>query len=104
MPLWMKQTLIWLYLQRHGTGNGLSNIKDTFTESFQLQISVLHQSMCIFKTSLSNSYDGWAKYKEKVPDAGLQISVGHQTMTDRKSLTDLKLFQWDIVSQRKIQT
>ena len=37
---------------------------------------------------------------------GLQISVGHRTMTDRnKCLTDLKLFQSDIiVSERKIKT
>ena len=46
------------------TGNGLS----TFAERLQLQMSVLHQSMCIFKAGLSSSYDGWAKYKEKVPD------------------------------------
>ena len=31
--IWMKQTLIWFNLQRDGTGNGLSNIKDTFAES-----------------------------------------------------------------------
>ena len=56
--LWMKQTLIWFNLQRDGTGNGLSNTKDTFAESLQLQISVLHQSMCILKAGLSSSYDG----------------------------------------------
>ena len=55
-------------LHINGTGNGLSNIKDTFAESFQLQISVLRQSMCIFKAVLSSLSDGWAKYKEKVPD------------------------------------
>ena len=49
------------------TGNGFSNVKDTFAENFQLQMSVLHQSMCIFKAGPSSSYD-WAKYKEKVPD------------------------------------
>ena len=64
----MKQTLIWFNLQRDGTRNGLSNIKDTFAESLQLQMSVLHQSMCIFKAGFSSSYDGWAKCKEKVPD------------------------------------
>ena len=53
---------------RDGTGNGLSNIKDTFAETLLLQMSVLHQSMCIFKAGLSSSYDCWAKYKEKVPD------------------------------------
>ena len=46
------------------TRNGLS----TFAESLQLQMSVLHQSMCIFKALKSSSYDGWIKYKEKVPD------------------------------------
>ena len=55
-------------LQRDGTETGFSNIKDTFTENLQLQISVLHQRMCIFKIGLSSSYNDWAKYKEKVPD------------------------------------
>ena len=39
--IWMKETLIWFNLQRDGTGNVLSNIKDTFAESLQLQMSVL---------------------------------------------------------------
>ena len=60
----MKKTLIWLSLQRDGTGNGVPNIKDTFAKSSQLQMSVLHQSMCIFKAGLSSSYDCWEKYKE----------------------------------------
>ena len=77
----MKRTLIWFNLQRDGTGNGMSNIKDTFAECLnglsnikdtfgeclQLQMSVLQQSMYIFKAGLSSSYDCWAKYKEKVP-------------------------------------
>ena len=67
MLFWMKQTLICFSLERNGTGNGLTNIKDTFVESFQLQISVLHQGMCIFKASLSILSDCWARYKEKVP-------------------------------------
>ena len=66
--IWMKKTLLWFNLQRAGTENGLCNIRDTFAESLQLQMSVLHQSMCIFKAGLSSSYDCWAKYKEKVPD------------------------------------
>ena len=47
--IWMKQTLIWFNLQRDGTRNGLSNIKETFAENLQLQMSVLHQSMNIFQ-------------------------------------------------------
>ena len=50
--IWMKQTLIWFNLQRDGTRNGLSNIKETFAESLQLQISVLHQRMSIFQSSM----------------------------------------------------
>ena len=64
----MKQTLIWFNLHRDGTGNGLSSTKDTFAESLQLQMSVLHQSMCIFKALKSSSYDCWVIYKEKIPD------------------------------------
>ena len=68
--IWMKQTLICFNLQRDGTGNGLSNIKDAFAESLQLQISVLHQSMSIFHSSrlVSKVHDDWAKCQEKLPD------------------------------------
>ena len=69
----MKQTLIWFNLQRDGTRNGLSNIKETFAESLQLQMSVLHQRVIyehfpVFNAGLSSSYDGRAKCKEKLPD------------------------------------
>ena len=47
--IWMKQRLIWFNLQRDGTRNGLSNIKETFAEILQLQMSVLHQSKIIFQ-------------------------------------------------------
>lgn len=45
MLFWMKYTLICFKLQRNETGNRLSNIKDIFTERFQLQMLALHQSM-----------------------------------------------------------
>ena len=48
-----KKILLWFNLQRDGTGNGLFNIKDTFEEGLLLQMSVLHQCMCIFKAGLS---------------------------------------------------
>ena len=41
---------------------------DALAESFQLQMSVLHQGMCIIKADFSSLCDGWAKYKEKNPD------------------------------------
>ena len=72
--------LVCFNLQRNRTGKGLSNIDDTFAESFQVQISVRHQSMCIFKAGLSSLSDGWSKYKQKVPD------------THKSSLQNLKIF------------
>ena len=64
----MNQTLILFNLQRNAIGNGFPNM-DSFPESLLLKMSpLLHQSMCIFKAGLSRSYDGQAKYNEKVPD------------------------------------
>ena len=55
--IWMKQRLIWFNLQRDGTRNGLSNIKETFTE-----MSVLCTKVWAFsKAGISSSYDGWGK-------------------------------------------
>ena len=54
--IWMKQRLIWFNLQRDGTRNGLSNIKETFAESLQLQMSVLHQRTSIFQSSMLVSH------------------------------------------------
>ena len=73
----MKQTLIWFNLQRDGTGNGLSNIKDTFAESFQLQISVLHQSMSIFKAGLSSQVHMMARQNVKKAPQGIPNSSLH---------------------------
>ena len=88
----MKKTLIWFNLQRDGTGNGLSNIKDTFAESLQLQMLVLHQSMCIFKAGLSSSYDCWAKYKEKVPDVSGPNQMLKENAVPNSSLHSLKVY------------
>ena len=58
----MKQRVIWFNLQRDGTRNGLSNIKETFAENLQLKMSVLCTKVWAFsKAGLSSSYDGWAK-------------------------------------------
>ena len=37
------------------TGSELSNTTYTLAESLQLEISIMHQSMCIFKAGLSIS-------------------------------------------------
>ena len=51
--IWVKQRLIWFNLQRDGTRNAFSNIKETFAEILQLQMSVLHQRMSIFQSCWS---------------------------------------------------
>ena len=37
-----KQRLMWFNLQRDGTRNGFSNIKETFAENLKLKMSVLY--------------------------------------------------------------
>ena len=67
----MKQRLIRFNLQRKGTRNGFSDIKETFTENLRLKISVLCTKVWAFtKAGLSSSYvmAGQNKCKEKVPD------------------------------------
>ena len=91
MLISMKQTLIWFNLQRYGTGNGLPNTEDSFAESLQLRTSVLHQSMCIFKPGLSSSYDGCAKYKQKVSDQN-SIKMLKQHAIPISSLANLKIY------------
>ena len=96
----MKQTLIWFNLQRNGTGNGLSNIKDTFSESLQQQMSVLFQSICIFKAGLSNLSDGWLKYKEKVPDkSDPKRKMLKQHPIPNSSLQNLKIYLSKMVQE-----
>ena len=42
---------------RDGSGNGLSSTKHAFAERLQLQMSILHQSICIFKALKSSLFD-----------------------------------------------
>ena len=53
-------------------------------------MSVLHQTMCIFKTGLSSSYDGWAKYNEKVPDVSEPNQNVETTCNSKLKFTWLK--------------
>ena len=62
----MKQRLIWFNLQRDGTRNGLSNIKETFAENLQLKILVLCSKVRLL--SQVHMMAGQNKCKEKVPD------------------------------------
>lgn len=55
-------------LQINENGNWLSNIKDASTEWFQLQTSVLYQTICISKAGVASLRHVLAKYKDRVSD------------------------------------
>ena len=72
-----------------------------------LQDQHLHLDIASVQQAIHNNKTiiKWAKTQQQLAHAELQIRVGHWTMTGRnKCLTNLKLFQSDIVSKRKIKT
>ena len=66
----MKRRLIWFNLQRNGTRNRLSNIKETFPENLQLKMLVSAPKYEHFPRLVSQVHmmTGRNKCKEKVPD------------------------------------
>ena len=93
--IWMKQRLIWFNLQRDETRNGLSNIKKTFAESLQLQMSVLHQRMSIFQSSrLVSKVHMMAvqNIKKKYLMCQIPIKMLKQHATPNSSLHNLKIY------------
>ena len=52
-------------------------------------MAVPHQSMCLFKAGLS-SYDSWANYTEKVPDASDPNQNVETTCNSKLKITTLK--------------
>ena len=95
MLIWIKQTLIWFNLQRDGTRNGLSNIKETFVESWQLQMSVLHQPVSIFQSSMLVSQVhmmAGKNVKKKIPMCQIPIKMLKQEVTPNSSLHNLKIY------------
>ena len=93
--IWMKQRLIWFNLQRNGTRNGLSNIKKTFAESLQLQMSVLHQRMSIFQSSMLVSQVhmmAGQNVKKKYLMCQIPIKMLKQHATPNSSLHNLKIY------------
>ena len=85
--IWMKQTPIWLNLQRDGTGNGLSDVN-------------LHQSMRIFKAGLSSSYDVMAgqNIKKKCRYLMCQISI---KMLKQHTIPNSSLHNLNIYSSKE---
>ena len=93
--IWMKQRLIWFNLQRDGTRNGLSNIKETFAESLQLQMSVLHQRMSIFQSSMLVSQVhmmAGQNVKKKYLMCQIPIKMLKQHGTPNSSLHNLMIY------------
>ena len=93
--IWVKQTLIWFNLQRDGTRNGLSNIKKTFAESLQLQMSVLHQRMSNFQSSMLVSQVhmmAGQNVKKKYLMCQIPIKMLKQEATPNSSLHNLKIY------------
>ena len=93
--IWMKRRLIWLNLQIDGTRNGLSNIKETFAESLQLQMSVLHQRMSNFQSSMlvSQIYMmAGQNVKKKYLMCQIPIKMLKQEATPNSSLHNLKIY------------
>ena len=68
--IWMNQRVIWFNLQRDGTVNGLSNVKETFSKDLQLKMSALCTKVWAFPKLVSQVYvmAGQNKCKEKVLD------------------------------------
>ena len=66
----------------------------TFTESFQVQISVLHQCIFIFKAGLSRLYDGLSKRKKQYLMCQIPVKMvkQHAIAIPKSSLQNLKIY------------
>ena len=82
----MKQTLIWFNLQRDGTGHGLSNTKDTFAESFQLQICA--SSRLVSQVHMMTRQN----IKKKYQMCQISIKMVKQNAIPNSSLHNLKIY------------
>ena len=93
--IWMKQTLIWFSLQKDGTRNGFSNIKETVAEKLQLQMSVLHHPISTFQSPrLVSQVHMMAgqNIKKKYPMCPIPIKMLKQYATPNSSLHNLKIY------------
>ena len=91
----MKQTVIWFNLQRNGTRNRLSNIKETFAESLQLQIPVLYQRMSICHSSMLVSQVHMMaeqNVKKKYLTCQIPIKILKQETIPNSSLHNLQIY------------
>ena len=88
----MKQRLIWFNLQRDGTRNGLSNIKETSAENLQLKISVLHTNVWTFWSLKFIWWLGKINVKKKYLMCQIPIKMLKQHATLNSSWHSLKIY------------
>ena len=85
-------------MKKSGFGNGLSRIRNTFTERFQLQMPVVYHSMYISKNDLSRHIP--VKREDKVADvSGSTQNIG---ISGKAKLRLTKLKDMHIKSIEKI--
>ena len=80
---------------KRGTRNRLCNIKETFAESLQLQMSVLHQRMSIFQPSMLVSQVhkmAGQNVKKKYVMCQIPVKILKQEATPNSSLHSLKIY------------
>ena len=102
---WMKQRLRWFNLQRDETRNGLSNIKETFAENFQLKMSVFYTTVRPFWSLKFIWKLDKINVKKKYLMCQISIKILKQHATPNSSLHNLKIFspKWcKKISQRWI--
>ena len=96
MLIWIKQKLIWFNLQRDGTGNGLSNIKDNFAESLQLATDNIssaprYEHLPFFKAFTQVHMMAGQNVKRKYLMCQIAIKMLRQHAIPNSSLHNLKI-------------
>ena len=84
--------LVWFNLQRDGTGNGLSNVKETLQKICCYKCKFCTKVCDSSKAGLSSSYDGWEKCKGKVPDVSDPNQNLEKRATPNSSLQNLMIY------------
>ena len=94
MLIWMKQRLIWFNLQRDGTRNGLSNIKETFAEIFaatNVSSASTYEHFPVMLVSQVHMMAG-KNVNKKYLTCQIPIKMLEQEATPNLSLHNLKIY------------
>ena len=88
--IWMKQTLIWFNLQRNGTRNGLSNIKETFAAT-NVSSAPTYEHFPVMLVSQVHMMAG-KNVKKKYLMCQIPIKMLKKEATPNSSLHNLKIY------------